>query len=139
MSTWKLREAMDALFALEQTVDERLHAYRWWQPGMHLPAISNVMLPSSTAEQIDPCTMRDTVRIGARIALLPAAHHEQDMAQLEDYADRFREVVDPVIGKLGPRNAKRTGMQVINQSLGDAEVLTVEFGIEFWLDQPLLS
>lgn len=137
--TGSLKVLMDRLVALEQTVSPDLHPYRWWHSGMALPAIYNTMLPSATTKP-DECTVRDTVRIAIRIAVDPAANHEQDMTQIEEYVDLARDVIDEALAtdRIGCSDASRVSIGPASDELGGENALVLELLIEAWLDRTVL-
>ena len=135
--TGSLRALMDELFALEETVHTDLRVFRW-QPNdlKDPPALFNWLLPSPF-EIRDQSRWRDTVIIAARIAV---RHGEQDMEDIELYADAFRDVMDDAFYNWTPVGSKatwaeRSSMQMINLTFNEIDFLAIEFPLAFRLDR----
>lgn len=135
--TGSLRALMDELVKLEETVSDELRVYRW-QPIDLLdpPALFNWLSPSSF-EIRDQSRWRDNVSILARIAV---RHGDQDMEDLEKYADAFRDVMDDAFYNWSPVGgqsiwAERTSMQMIPLEFNTVPFLAIEFPLSFRLDR----
>lgn len=135
--TGSLRALMDELVKLEQTVHDELRVYRW-QPVdlVDPPALFNWLAPSSF-EIRDQSRWRDNVSILARIAV---RHGDQDMEDLEKYADAFRDVMDDAFYNFAPVGGKstwaeRSSMQMTTIEFNTIPFLAIEFPLSFRLDR----
>lgn len=146
--TGSLKIAIDALVALEQTVNVALPAgtselvvYRWRPQAMpDLPAMWN-WLVESPADKRDNAHMRDRLDLRAQIGVAHSAVDEQ-MAQIETYGDAFRAAVVPEL----ERNCTLDGAvdRAIYRSMNTAldrfaqtDLLCLEFRLELHLIKPL--
>jgi len=114
---------------------------RRWRPInlVDLPAIYNWM-PQALFEQRDLSRWRDIPTIFTRVGI-GGTDVETRMERLEDYADIFREIVDPAFDQPQPLNGScykvfRTGMSTVADTFNEARtVLAIQFPITVWLDR----
>jgi hypothetical protein len=131
---------MDELEALERTVHPDLVVYRWRPRGSpDLPAIWN-WLPESPAEIYATDILRETLDIRTVVGVQRSDAGEM-MADVELYADAFREIVDPAI-LLPPvplngaaSKVRRTAMRTVLDDFGGVDVFGVEFRFDVQLDR----
>ena len=144
-----LKALMDAIEALEREVvttiktetGEDVHLYRWRPRGSNVefPALYNWLPPSSPMDQPSIGEVRDTLTIAARIAI-PYSDTVDEMAQLEQFADIFRALVDPALLKAmtspgtpplqgAATRAWRSGMNTVSESFNTINALAIELPI----------
>lgn len=70
------------------------HLYRWWEPGMALPATYMWIGTTSPTQAIDFCTVKDEVRLTLCVMLRPAKHEGEDMLAAETVLDAALPIVD---------------------------------------------
>lgn len=128
---------------------EELSIFRWKppRPPTRFPALWHWLTPDAPPpEQMDTNRLRDHISISAYIGM-PHGDQDSDMAQLERYADAYRNLVDPALWKpeprgVGPLNgtakwAKRLSMRLVAVQFNAIECIAFEFPLEFDLDRPL--
>ena len=134
--TGSLAALVKELADLERTVHPDLRVYEWRPIDPDLPAIFNWLAPS-TFEIRDQMRWRDGVVIIASIAV---NHSEQDMEELVDYADAFRDVIDDALYNFHPTGGKsiwaeRTGMNMAQFEFNAVTAIGIEFPLLFRLDR----
>lgn len=139
-----MKNAIDALTAVEATIHPSLNVYRWWRADMQLPAVWNWLTPGDTETppvgggDMAGCRVRDLLRVTVSIGVDPTAvAGEGDMLEIEEYADLAIPLLNAAVYSRNPldqREARRRGGQVIADQLGDASILTIELPIEVYLD-----
>lgn len=143
MSLTAVIDALEAValaeFPLED--DAGVSVYRWWEPGMHLPALWHWLTEdSSSSPTPDGCRVEDTYRITVSIAVAPARNAGEDAEALEVLADRLAPVLDNALAGrhfAGSKRARRTGMRMELERLGDTQALAIAFPLELVLESPL--
>lgn len=136
-----LRWIMDEVVEMERAVHPDLTVFRWQPRRPQLPGIWN-WINNAPFEQRDLARWRDNIELLVRVGI---QHNDVDeeMAQLEEYADALRETIDRYLAQDGdPFNgavykAQRTGMRTVGLDTGDVLVLAVEFPILLWVDRIL--
>jgi hypothetical protein len=137
--TGSLREMMDQLVRLEETIHPDLLVLRWQPVGVpDLPAIWNWIAPSPF-EIRDQMRWRDTMNIVIRLGLRHT-DFDTEMDDVEKYCDAVRDIVDDALYNNSPLNgtatwARRTGMQMQSFEFNNISVMGVEFPLEIQLDR----
>jgi hypothetical protein len=134
--TGSLAALIQELVEIEKTVDPRLRVYDWQPIEPDLPAIFNWLAPS-TFEIRDQMRWRDNVSIIVRIGVW---HSDDDMYQLVEFADAFRDVMDDAVYNFRPVGSKaiwaeRNGMNMAQLEFNGAPALGIEFPMTFRLDR----
>lgn len=137
-----LTRLLDALELLAHELEAPLglNVYRWWEPGMRLPALWHWLEPSS-AERQPTCAIRDTLRITTSLAALPAAHTGEDMLGVEELADAYVALIDPTLETVrnfgGTHSARRLGLRLAEARLGETTAIALEVPLELAIDRPI--
>jgi hypothetical protein len=113
---------------------------RRWKPLnlVDAPMVYN-WLPDAPFEQRDLQRWRDTLQLLTRISI-PGSDVETKTARFERYADKFREIADPLFDQNQPLNGscyriKRTGMSTVADTFNEISVFAIQFRVEVWLDR----
>lgn len=137
-SRFQLKELMDGLQNLEAQVDDRLTAYRWRPYAKpQTPAIYNWMPGAGEHDFADNVLHRDVVNIYVRIGVDYSAEAEDDMADVEEYASKFIDIIDPALYRQYPmgvqtcKKARRVTVRTIADTFDEMSVFAIEFPIEF--------
>lgn len=110
------------------------HVYRWWEPGMALPAAYMWIGTTSPTKAIDYCTVKDEVRLTLCVMLRPGKHEGDDMLAAETVLDKALPIVDRKLRELSSERqirarANREGFRLtIDTPSGDGseKALVVE-------------
>lgn len=113
------------------------HVYRWWEPGMTLPACYLWIGTTSPTRAIDFCTVKDEVRLTLSVMLRPGKHEGDDMLEAETVLDFALPIVDRGLRELSSRpqikaRANREGFRLSTDSPsgdGSEKTLVVEIPI----------
>jgi hypothetical protein len=140
--TTLMRELMAAEAAINDVIPAgipKLDIQKWRPGSIDPPALYHV-ISGSPFTQLDTGAWRDTLSIGARIAV-PPDDYENEMEIFETYTDAFREVMDPVLGaRRRPLNgaanwAQRTDMRSVLDEFPGVTYHAMEFLLQFRLDR----
>lgn len=123
LTTWaraQIDATADALEQLDPT--KRPHTYRWWEPGMSLPAAYLWLEPTTETRVIDTCTVRDDVRLVLCFATRPTEHEGADMLSVEQVIDTALPIIDTALRALARQpgvNARpnRAGFRVVTDRM----------------------
>lgn len=112
---------VDILEKIAADLTPEPHVYRWWEPGMSLPAAFMWIGTTSPTEAIDYCTVKDRVRLTLTIMLRPGAHEGEDMLAAETVLDTALPIVDTVLRDLSSARqiksrANREGFRLATDS-----------------------
>jgi len=136
VSAGSLTSFLDALTALEQTVDRgNLRVYRWRPAQIETPAVYNWLLPSPSeipAAQI----VTDTLNFAVRV-VVPTSDIEQEASTVEAYFDKVRDTLDADLiepSKSTLRTAayrsKRTTSRTLTDGFNEIPFMALELVIQ---------
>jgi hypothetical protein len=139
--TGSIKLFMDQLVVQEELVHGDLRVYRWRPLEVEAPALYN-WITDAPFEQRDLARWRDTLNLSVRIAML-LTDPETMYGRLEEYADAFREVMDPAFdpqAQGGPlagtaTRIARTGMRMVPDRFTGQDYLAIEFSVSAQLDR----
>ena len=138
--TGSLVPLMDNLVALEETVHPDLIVYRWRPrefPQLDSGGAIYNWIGADTFQVFDVAHWKDIVQIVVRAGIRHTDVNDE-MAQIEVYADAFRDVIDGALWRNQPlggaaKKGARTGMRLTEDTFNTIPVLAIEFTLEFEL------
>jgi len=127
-----IAKILDQLVMVEQAIDPRLRVYRWRPANVpEFPALYN-WLADSPADWPAIDSIQETLNLAVRVAVRHT-DSDEEMALVEDLADRFRETIDQQLNRRGPlggvQYAQRNGMRNVLDRFGDITALCIEFPV----------
>jgi hypothetical protein len=137
--TGSLATLMDNLVELEKEIDPRLAVTKWRPRKPSSPFNLWNWMDLSPWQQMDTARQRDTIRLVAVIAL-PHTDAQNEMDDICEFIDLFRDVIDRALytgAPLGAKEAHRVGMRLSEQTFGTNTYLSAEFPMEFKLDREI--
>lgn len=142
---WCAERLPECATAIEAAGGKRPHVYRWWEAGMYDPAAYLWMEPVQTTETVDPCTIRDDVRMVLCFTVDPTSGTGEDYLSVETIVDAVLPVIDgaiPALSRTVRRKATRQGFRVVrDDSGGDSApkplVVEVPLTVPLFHDTPM--
>lgn len=132
---------LDRLVEIEAEVRRafpEMRGYRWRPTSqVQVPCVFNVLVPSQV-ELVDPCTVRDILRVQV-VVLARHTENRVDMGRLEEYLEALRTQLDDELythgrNPLGLRTARRTGVLPVNERFNEIIYPGLAFQLELHVD-----
>lgn len=127
---------VDVLDDVNEATGGHMHVQRWGSAEAHLHPAAWLAMTASTTKDPDSCSVTDELPITLNFSVKPRPEGGSDLVDIETLVDAAVPLVDKAMRSprdLGVQVAKRTGLAVTVERLGDAQttVLTLPLHIDW--------